>query len=60
MRGSVQDMHDSFKSFGMGLILAVVLVYLILVAQFGSFIDPFIILLAVPPGLTGVLIIPAG
>ena len=33
-----------------------VLLYLILVAQFRSFIDPFIILVAVPPGLTGVII----
>ena len=55
LRGSVQGMNASFQSFGMGLILALVLVYLILVAQFRSFIDPFIILLAVPPGLTGVL-----
>lgn len=56
VRGSVQGMQSSFKSFGLGLILAVVLVYLILVAQFQSFIDPFIILLAVPPGLIGVAI----
>jgi multidrug efflux pump subunit AcrB len=56
VRGSVQDMHASFSSFGIGLILAVVLVYLILMAQFASFSDPFIILLAVPPGLSGVLI----
>jgi multidrug efflux pump subunit AcrB len=34
----------------------VVLLYLILVAQFRSFIDPFIILLALPPGISGVLI----
>jgi multidrug efflux pump subunit AcrB len=54
VRGSVQGMQASFSSFGLGLILAVVLVYLILVAQFKSFIDPFIILLAVPPGLIGV------
>lgn len=54
VRGSVQGMQASFKSFGLGLILAVLLVYLILVAQFQSFIDPFIILLAVPPGLAGV------
>ena len=33
-----------------------VLVYLILVAQFASFVDPFIILLAIPPGLAGVLL----
>ena len=45
------------RSFGMGLILAVVLVYLILVAQFQSFVDPLIILLAVPTGLAGVLVI---
>jgi multidrug efflux pump subunit AcrB len=56
VRGSVRDMDDSFSSFGIGLILAVVLVYLILMAQFASFSDPFIILLAVPPGLSGVLI----
>ena len=57
MRGTVQAMRASFHSFGLGLILAVVLVYLILVAQFRSFVDPFLILLAVPPGITGVLII---
>ncbi len=56
VRGSVRDMDQSFSSFGIGLILAVVLVYLILMAQFASFSDPFIILLAVPPGLSGVLI----
>ena len=57
MRGTVQAMRASFQSFGLGLILAIVLVYLILVAQFRSFIDPFLILLAVPPGITGVLLI---
>jgi multidrug efflux pump subunit AcrB len=57
VRGSVQAMRESFKSFGVGLSLSVILVYLILVAQFRSFVDPFLILLAVPPGLTGVLLI---
>jgi hydrophobic/amphiphilic exporter-1 (mainly G- bacteria), HAE1 family len=56
LRGSVQGMRASFKSFGIGLILSVVLVYLILVAQFASWQDPFIILLAIPPGLAGVLL----
>ncbi len=56
LRGSVQGMRSSFKSFGIGLILAVVLVYLVLVAQFASWEDPFIILLAIPPGLAGVLL----
>jgi len=57
VRGSVQAMRESFNSFAMGLALSVILVYLILVAQFRSFLDPFLILLAVPPGLTGVLLI---
>ena len=56
LRGMVQGMRTSFKSFGLGLCLAVVLLFLILVAQFKSFVDPFLILLAVPTGLTGVLL----
>ncbi len=56
LRGMVQGMRSSFQSFGIGLSLAVVLLYLILVAQFRSFVDPLIILVAVPPGLTGVLL----
>ena len=52
----VQGMRASFSSFAVGLCLAVVLLYLILVAQFRSFVDPFIILLAVPPGVTGVIL----
>jgi multidrug efflux pump subunit AcrB len=56
LRGMVQGMRQSFTRFGLGLCLAVVLLYLILVAQFQSFIDPFIILLAVPPGLAGVIL----
>lgn len=54
--GSINDMHDSFRSFAIGLILAVILVYLILMAQFASFSDPFVILMAVPPGVSGVLL----
>jgi hydrophobic/amphiphilic exporter-1 (mainly G- bacteria), HAE1 family len=56
VRGSVTDMQASFQSFGWGLVLAVALVYLVLVAQFSSFKDPFLILLALPPGLSGVLL----
>ena len=46
MRGLVVTMQNSFRSFGIGLVLAVLLVYLILVAQFASFTDPFLIVLA--------------
>jgi hydrophobic/amphiphilic exporter-1 (mainly G- bacteria), HAE1 family len=57
LRGMVQGMRASFRSFAFGLLLALVLLYLILVAQFESFVDPLIILLAVPLGLTGVLLV---
>ena len=56
MRGSVEGMRKSFASFSIGLILSVILVYLILMAQFASFKDPLIILLAVPPGIMGVIL----
>jgi HAE1 family hydrophobic/amphiphilic exporter-1 len=55
IRGLIVTMQSSFKSFAVGLILAILLVYLILVAQFASFIDPFLIVLAVPTGLVGVI-----
>jgi hydrophobic/amphiphilic exporter-1 (mainly G- bacteria), HAE1 family len=55
VRGLVVTMQSSFKSFGLGLLLAILLVYLILVAQFASFTDPFLIVLAVPTGLVGVI-----
>ena len=57
VRGSAEAMYASFKSFAVGLTLSVVLLYLILVAQFRSFIDPFIILFALPPGISGVLLV---
>jgi multidrug efflux pump subunit AcrB len=56
IRGSAQAMRTSFSAFGFGLILATALVYLVLVAQFQSFLDPLLILLAVPTGLSGVLL----
>ncbi len=55
LRGSLDGMRASFRSFALGLILAIALLYLVLVAQFRSFLDPLIILLAVPMGLIGVL-----
>jgi multidrug efflux pump subunit AcrB len=55
VQGAVVGMNESFYRFGVGLLLSVVLVYLILMAQFRSFIDPFIILTAIPPGLAGVV-----
>ncbi len=57
IRGMVQGMNASFRSFAVGLSLSVVLLYLILVAQFRSFKDPFLIMLAIPMGFIGVLLI---
>src|SRR6202522_20904 len=57
LRGMVQGMEASFKSFGLGFLISFVLLFLILTAQFKSFIDPFLIMLAIPMGFVGVLII---
>ena len=56
LTGSIASMNASFRSFAIGLTLSILLLYLILVAQFRSFTDPFIILLALPPGITGVIV----
>ena len=57
LRGMVDGMQQSFKSFAIGLSLSVALLFLILVAQFKSFKDPFLIMLAIPMGFIGVMII---
>lgn len=56
MRGEFASMTESFRSLGFGMVLAAVLIYLIMVAQFRSFLDPFIIMVAVPLGIIGVLV----
>jgi CzcA family heavy metal efflux pump len=55
LRGEYGRMRDSFKSLGFGLALATILVFLLMVALFRSFVGPFIILFTVPLGLIGVL-----
>jgi multidrug efflux pump subunit AcrB len=57
LRGMVNGMEASFKSFALGFLLSFTLLYLILVAQFRSFADPFLIMLAIPMGFVGVLVI---
>jgi multidrug efflux pump subunit AcrB len=56
LSGSVESMYTTFRSFAIGIALSVLLLYLILVAQFRSFLDPLIILIALPPGITGVIL----
>jgi multidrug efflux pump subunit AcrB len=53
----VNGMNESFKSFAIGFSLSGVLLFLILVAQFRSWVDPLLIMLAIPMGFVGVLII---
>ena len=55
--GEVQSMRASFAQFARGFVLALVLIYLLLVAQLRSFIDPLMILLTVPLGFIGVAIV---
>ncbi len=57
LRGPVETMQTGMNLLGMGLVVAGILVYLVLMAQFRSFVDPLIIMLAVPLGLGGVLLI---
>ncbi|HSQ64397.1 MAG TPA: efflux RND transporter permease subunit, partial [Polyangiaceae bacterium] len=55
VRGKSESMRSSFRSLGFGLILATLLVYLLLVVLYQSWLDPFIILFAVPGAIVGVL-----
>jgi multidrug efflux pump subunit AcrB len=57
LRGMVEGMNKSFTSFALGFGISFILLFLILIAQFRSFIDPFLIMLAIPMGFVGVLII---
>jgi len=55
LQGQVASMHDSFTGLGFGLIFAVALVYLLMVINFQSWLDPLIILMALPCALAGIL-----
>lgn len=55
LRGQADTMHTSFRGLGIGLGLAVVLIYLLLVVNFQSWLDPFIIITALPGALAGVV-----
>jgi multidrug efflux pump subunit AcrB len=56
-RGQVETMRSSFLGMAYGLVFAIVLVYFIMVVNFQSWTDPFIILMAVPGALSGILLI---
>jgi len=56
VRGEVASMRSSFAEMGWNLILAVLLVYLVMAAQFSSWVDPLIVIVAAPLGLVGVAV----
>src|SRR5207247_287047 len=55
VRGQVQSMNQSFFQLGLGICLAVLLVYFLMVVNFQSWLDPLIILMALPGALAGIL-----
>jgi len=55
MRGQVENMRSSFFGLGFGLLFAILLVYFLMVVNFQSWLDPFIILMALPGALAGIL-----
>jgi multidrug efflux pump subunit AcrB len=55
MRGQVETMRSSFIRLGIGIVFAILLVYLLMVVNFQSWLDPFIILMALPGALSGIL-----
>src|SRR5277367_1254983 len=54
VRGQVQTMRSSFRGLGFGLIGAIILAYLLIVVNFQSWLDPFIIITALPGALAGI------
>jgi multidrug efflux pump subunit AcrB len=55
VRGPVSTMARGARMLGLGIVVATVLVYLVLVAQFRSLVDPLLVVLAVPLGISGVI-----
>jgi CzcA family heavy metal efflux pump len=55
MRGQVNSMRNSFKGLAGGLVIAILLVYFLMVVNFQSWLDPFIIAMALPAALAGIL-----
>jgi multidrug efflux pump subunit AcrB len=53
--GQIQSMTDSFRDLGVGLLFAAVLVYLLMVVNYQNFGDPFVVILALPATLCGIL-----
>ena len=55
VRGQGEVMHEAFTKLGLGLLISILLVYLLMVILFQSWLDPFIVMVAVPGALCGIL-----
>jgi len=55
VRGQIQSMHDSFRNLAFGLLFAAVLVYLLMLVNYQNFGDPFVVILALPATLCGIV-----
>ena len=55
VRGQIQSMHDSFRNLAFGLLFAAVLVYLLMLVNYQNFADPFVVILALPATLCGIV-----
>jgi multidrug efflux pump subunit AcrB len=55
VRGQIRTMQSSFQRLGLGMAFAVVLVYLLMAVNFQSWLDPFIILMALPGAIAGIV-----
>ena len=53
--GQIQSMRDSFRDLGIGLLFAAVFVYLLMVVNYQNFADPFVVILALPATLSGIM-----
>ena len=53
--GSAKEQAESFKWLGIALVAGILLVYMVMAAQFESFVDPFVILFSIPFAVTGVI-----
>ena len=53
--GQIQSMNDAFRNLGIGLLFAAIFVYLLMVVNYQNFVDPFVVILALPATLCGIV-----
>jgi multidrug efflux pump subunit AcrB len=56
VRGQIESMHSAFSRLGLGLVFAAVFVYLLMVVNFQDFLDPLVVILALPGAACGIIV----